>query len=70
MIKNMPKMTPSTFLQACLVLLTVLSTSHAAGPTAKVVPQTQIVKINGTSVEVDVYKPIGPQKGAAILTHG
>jgi acetyl esterase/lipase len=70
MIKTMPKMTPPRFLQACLVLLTLLSTSHAAEPTAKVVPQTQVVKINGQTVEVDVYKPIGPQKGAAILTHG
>jgi dienelactone hydrolase len=66
----MPKMTPSRFLQACLVLLGALGTSHAAEPTAKVIPQTQILNINGTSVEVDVYKPIGPQKGAAILTHG
>jgi dienelactone hydrolase len=70
MIKRMPKMTPSTFLQACLVLLTAFSTSHAAEPKAKVVPQTQILNINGQTVEVDVYKPIGPQKGAAILTHG
>jgi dienelactone hydrolase len=70
MIKIMPKITPSRFLQTCLVLLTVLSTSHAAEPTAKVVPQTQVVKINGQTVEVDVYKPVGPQKGAAILTHG
>ena len=63
-------MTPSRFLQACLVLLAVFSQSHAAEPTAKINPQTQVVKINGHSVEVDVYKPIGPQKGAAILTHG
>jgi dienelactone hydrolase len=70
MIKRMPKMTLSTFLQASLVLLTVLSTSHAAEPTAKVMPQTQILNINGQTVEVDVYRPIGPQKGAAILTHG
>ena len=63
-------MTPSRFLQACLVLLIVLSTSHAAEPTAKVIPQTQVLNINGQTVEVDVYKPIGPQKGAAILTHG
>ena len=46
-----------------------LSTRYAE-PTAKIIPQTQLVKINGASVEVDVYKPIGPQKGAAILTHG
>jgi dienelactone hydrolase len=70
MIKRMPKMTPFRFLQVCLVLLTVFSTSHAAEPTAKVIPQTQVLNINGHSVEVDVYKPIGPQKGAAILTHG
>ena len=66
----MPKMTPSRFLRACLVLLAVFTQSHAAEPTAKVIPQTQVVKINGQTVEVDVYKPIGPQKGAAILTHG
>jgi dienelactone hydrolase len=70
MIKTMPKMTPPRFLQACLVLLTLLSTSHAAEPTAKVIPQTQILNISGQTVEIDVYKPIGPQKGAAILTHG
>ncbi len=58
------------FLQVCLVLLAAFSTSHAAEPTAKVIPQTQVLKINGTSVEVDVYKPLGPLKGAAILTHG
>ena len=71
MIKKMTKKILSTFMQAIvLVLLLALSTSHAAEPTAKVIPQTQILNINGTSVEVDVYKPIGPQKGAAILTHG
>jgi dienelactone hydrolase len=70
MIKTMPKTTFTRFLQACLVLLTVLSTSHATEPAVKVVPQTQILNINGQTVEVDVYKPIGPQKGAAILTHG
>jgi dienelactone hydrolase len=64
-------MTPSKFLQAIpIVLLFAFSASHATEPTAKVIPQTQAVKINGTSVEVDVYKPMGPQKGAAILTHG
>ena len=66
----MPNTTIPTFLQACLVVLAVFSQSHAAEPTAKVVPQTQVVKINGQTVEVDVYKPIGPEKGAAILTHG
>lgn len=58
-----------SFLQVCLVLLAALSTSYAES-IAKIIPQTQVVKINGTSIEVDVYKPIGPQKGAAILTHG
>ncbi|MFZ4119027.1 MAG: alpha/beta fold hydrolase [Polynucleobacter sp.] len=58
------------FLQVCLVLLAAFSTSHAEEPTVKVIPQTQVVKVNGTSVEVDVYKPLGPLKGAAILTHG
>jgi dienelactone hydrolase len=66
----MPKMTLSISLQACFVLLIPFGASHAAEPTAKVIPQTQILNINGHSVEVDVYKPIGPQKGAAILTHG
>jgi dienelactone hydrolase len=70
MIKRMPKITLPAFLQVYLVLLVVFSQSHAAEPTAKVIPQTQVVKINGQTVEVDVYKPIGPQKGAAILTHG
>jgi dienelactone hydrolase len=69
MIKTMPTIKIPPFLQACLVLLAVLSTSHADS-TAKITPQTQVVKINGASIEVDVYKPIGPQKGAAILTHG
>jgi dienelactone hydrolase len=66
----MPNLKITQFLQACLVLLAILSTSHAVEPTAKIIPQTQVVRINGTSVEVDVYKPLGPQKGAAILTHG
>ena len=66
----MPKITLPAFLQVYLVLLAVFSQSHAAEPTAKVIPQTQVVKINGQTIEVDVYKPIGPQKGAAILTHG
>jgi dienelactone hydrolase len=70
MIKRMPKITLPAFLQVYLVLLAVFSQSHAAEPTAKVIPQTQVAKINGQTVEVDVYKPIGPQKGAAILTHG
>ena len=70
MIKIMPNLKIPQFVQACLVLLAVLSTSHAAEPTAQITPQTQVVKINGTSIEVDVYKPIGPLKGAAILTHG
>jgi dienelactone hydrolase len=70
MIKRMPKITLPAFLQVYLVLLAVFSQSHAAEPTAKVIPQTQVVKINGQTIEVDVYKPIGPQKGAAILTHG
>jgi dienelactone hydrolase len=69
MIKTMPTIKIPLFLQACLVLLAALSTSYAE-PTVKITPQTQIVKINGTSIEVDVYKPLGPQKGAAILTHG
>jgi dienelactone hydrolase len=70
MIKIMPNMKLSTFLPACLILLAIITISHAAEPTAKVVPQTQILNINGQTVEVDVYQPMGPQKGAAILTHG
>jgi dienelactone hydrolase len=53
-----------------LMLIAVSSVLHASESTTNIKPQTQVVKINGTSVEVDVYKPIGPQKGAAILTHG
>jgi len=70
MIKIMPNLKIPPFVQVCLVLLAVMSTSHAAELTAKIIPQTQVVKVNGTSIEVDVYKPIGPLKGAAILTHG
>jgi len=71
MIKSMPNMTNSTFMQAiALVLLLAFSNCHAAESTVKVIPQTQVLNINGHSVEVDVYKPSGPQKGAAILTHG
>jgi dienelactone hydrolase len=69
MIKIMPNLKIPPFLQVCLFLLAAFGTSHAE-PTAKIIPQTQVVKINGVSIEVDVYKPIGPQKGAAILTHG
>jgi pimeloyl-ACP methyl ester carboxylesterase len=69
MIKTMPTIKIPPFLQACLVLLAALSTSYAES-TVKITPQTQVVKVNGTSIDVDVYKPIGPQKGVAILTHG
>jgi len=53
-----------------LMLIAVSGVLHASESTPNIRPQTLVVKINGTSVEVDVYKPIGPQKGAAILTHG
>ena len=53
-----------------LMLIAVSSVLHASESTPNIRPHTQAVRINGTSVEVDVYKPIGPQKGAAILTHG
>lgn len=53
-----------------LVLFLASNALYASESVPKIIPQTQAVKINGTSVEVDVYKPIGPQKGAAILTHG
>ena len=65
----MPNLKFTHLLQVCLVLLVAFGKSYA-DPTVKITPQTQVVKINGTSIEVDVYKPIGPQKGAAILTHG
>ena len=58
------------FQSLALMLIAVSSVLHASEPTSNIRPQTQVVKINGTTVEVDVYKPIGPQKGAAILTHG
>ncbi len=58
------------FQSIALMLIAVSGVLHASESTPNIRPQTQVVKINGTSVEVDVYKPIGPQKGAAILTHG
>jgi dienelactone hydrolase len=58
------------FQSLALMLIAVSSVLHASEPTSNIRPQTQVVKINGTTLEVDVYKPIGPQKGAAILTHG
>jgi dienelactone hydrolase len=58
------------FQSLALMLIAVSGVLHASEPTSNIRPQTLVVKINGTSVEVDVYKPIGPQKGAAILTHG
>lgn len=53
-----------------LALLMASNALHAAESVPKIVPQTQVVKINGTSIDVDVYRPIGLQKGAAILAHG
>ena len=53
-----------------LILIAASSALHASESASNIRPQTQVVKINGTSIEVDVYKPIGPLKGAAILTHG
>jgi dienelactone hydrolase len=58
------------FQSLALMLIAVSSVLHASESTPNLRPQTQAVKINGQTVEVDVYKPIGPQKGAAILTHG
>jgi dienelactone hydrolase len=58
------------FQSIALMLIAVSSVLHASESTPNIRPQTQVVKINSTSLEVDVYKPIGPQKGAAILTHG
>jgi dienelactone hydrolase len=58
------------FQSIALILFLATSVLHASEPTPNIRPQTQVVKIGGASVEVDVYKPSGPQKGAAILTHG
>ena len=58
------------FKGVALILFLASSELHAAESLPNIRPQTQAVNINGTSIEVDVYKPIGPQKGAAILTHG
>jgi dienelactone hydrolase len=58
------------FQSLALMLIAVSSVLHASESTPNIRSQTQVVKINGTSIEVDVYRPIGPQKGAAILTHG
>jgi pimeloyl-ACP methyl ester carboxylesterase len=59
-----------TFQGLALMLIALSSVLHASESIPNIRPQTQVVKINGQTVEVDVYKPIGPQKGAAILTHG
>lgn len=53
-----------------LILFLASGACHGAEPVVKISPQTQALKINGQTVEVDVYKPIGPPIGAAILTHG
>jgi dienelactone hydrolase len=58
------------FQSIALILFLASSVLHASEPTPNIRSQTQVVKIGGASVEVDVYKPIGPQKGAAILIHG
>ena len=58
------------FQSLALMFIAVSSVLHASESAPNIRPQTQTVKINGTSVEVDVYRPIGPQKGVAILTHG
>jgi dienelactone hydrolase len=58
------------FQSLALMLIAVSGVLYASESTPNIRPQTQILNINGHSVEVDVYKPIGPQKGAAILTHG
>lgn len=64
----MKSITAYPLMAFALVLLSTLC--NASEPTAKIIPQTQIVKINGHSIDVDVYKPVGLQRGAAILTHG
>jgi dienelactone hydrolase len=58
------------FQSLALMLIALSGVLHASESTPNIRPQTQVVKINGATVEVDVYQPIGPQKGAAILTHG
>jgi dienelactone hydrolase len=58
------------FQSIALMLIAVSGVLHASESTPNIRPQTQVVKINGATVEVDVYQPIVPQKGAAILTHG
>jgi dienelactone hydrolase len=60
----------SIYKSIALILIAASSALHASESAPTIRPQTQAVKINGTSIEVDVYKPIGPLKGAAILTHG
>ncbi len=61
---------PLIFKGVALILFLASSALHAAESLPNIRLQTQVVKIHGTSIDVDVYKPIGPQKGAAILTHG
>jgi pimeloyl-ACP methyl ester carboxylesterase len=61
---------PSIYQSIALILITASSVLHASESASNIRPQTQVVKINGTSIDMDVYKPIGPLKGAAILTHG
>ena len=50
--------------------LLVCSQAFAAQPLLTESAKTLSVKINGKTVEVDVYQPMCPQTGAAILTHG
>ena len=52
------------------LLVLINSQAFAAEPFLKVSAKTHAVKIDSKSVEVDVYKPMGPQNGAAVLTHG
>ena len=60
----------SIYQSIALILITASSALHASESAPTIRPQAQVVKVNGTSIDVDVYKPIGPLKGAAILTHG
>ncbi len=60
-----------TILKGIALFLSLASSAlHASESAPNSRPQTQVVKVNGTSIEIDVYKPIGLLKGAAILTHG
>jgi dienelactone hydrolase len=53
-----------------IFMVLIYNQAFAAEPLLTASARTLAVKINGKSVEVDVYQPMGPQTGAAVLTHG